>query len=845
MSATQKENPPMGATMAGLINNETETAIVARATQKNREKIMIKDASSKVIEAETGFVWGMVSSLTSLVHKQVTGTWADLCSMVTTHTVSPSKDGAGWLPALIEPGKRNNARAGAWCVMVLDIEAPTNGDKDGLKTVIGELAPSLDAVATELDLRGWSACLATSHSHEGPATNGTLGPRYRIVFEVSRPVLPGEVEPLAWELAAMLGLAECLDAKCFDASRLFFLPRCPDDRKELSERAIVQGAPIDVDAILSQAKAAVTPPRKEVKQGATGDVIGKFNQAYTCGQILERNGYKPCGRDRWIGPNSSSNMPGIHKLPDVERVFSHHGTTDKLTGEHGHDAFSLFTVLEHYDNTKAAARAAAKELGIKATRPAAPKVDLSGLLVKVAQSGAAAGPECKHPDDDDIELPFATEMQMSELLTQKSLGLLRWTDGLDWLANIGTHWIRDLSLTRYTKAKAVCRETAAAIDNPKLQSKICAASTTNAILSLSRSDAGIVTPVEEWDKHPMVLNTRGEAIDLETGKPVSRDGLLFMQVAGAAPGAMKTPVWEKFITEVFDGDLETIEFMQRMAGYCLTGSTIEQKIFFLHGSGSNGKSVFLDVLQSIAGAYGHALPSTALMTQKHEGHRQRLASLMGKRIAISSEIEESAHWAEAQLKELTGDKTLTANFMRQNDFTFTVTHKHLLAGNSKPRLKGDDFAMARRMILVPFTQKFEGVNRDNKLPAKLKQEYPGILQWCIDGAVKWAASGLAIPESVTTASREYMAENNDLDLWLDACCTRVPGFQCPSAEAYASFSHFKASQGEHPGVHKNFSQRLERMFEKKRLKTGIVFEGFKVNFVTDFQSDYAKASQGE
>jgi len=782
------------------------------------------------------------------VQSQKVGTWPELCELVTNHTVSPSKNGSGWMPADIQPGPRNKERAGAWSFMVLDVEAVTEIGKDGLKTVMGPLAPPLDAVATELDLRGWSACLATSHSHEGAATNGTLGPRYRIVFEVSRPVLPAELKTLGFELSSTLGLSECLDTGCLESARFFYLPRCPAERECLAERAIVQGNPIDVDVLLGNAKKAEKPPRPTVKQGATADVIGAFNRAHECREILERHGYKPYPGNRWLGPNSSTGVPGIKKMPGSDRVYSHH-SNDRLKNEHGHDAFSLFVTLEFGDDKKAAIKAAARELGLSnAARAPSPPVDLSGLLGKpTGQTNTDTEPPFKEPDTDDddteIELPFATELQMSEALTQKSLGLLRWTDGLDWLANVGTHWIRDLSLTRYTKAKAVCRETAAAIDNPKLQSKICAASTTNAILSLSRSDDGIVTPVEEWDKHPMVLNTRGEAIDLETGKAVSREGLLFMQVAGAAPIAMKTPVWEKFITEVFAGDLETVEFMQRMAGYCLTGSTVEQKLFFLHGSGSNGKSVFLDVLQSIAGVYGHALPSTALMTQKHESHRQRLAALMGKRIAISSEIEESAHWAEAQLKELTGDKTLTANFMRQNDFTFTVTHKHVLAGNSKPRLKGDDFAMARRMVLVPFTQKFEGVNRDNNLPAKLKKEYPGILQWCIDGAVKWAASGLAIPEAVATASKEYMAENNDLDLWIDACCTRGP-FQCPNVEAYASFAQFKESQGEHAGSSKNFSQRLERLFNKKKTRTGVVFDGFRVNAPAGFQSEYQKQSNG-
>lgn len=440
--------------------------------------------------------------------------------------------------------------------------------------------------------------------------------------------------------------------------------------------------------------------------------------------------------------------------------------------------------------------------------------------------------------------PFGSELHLSGVFSEKVQGLLRWTPGLDWMANCGAHWERDDLRIRDGVAKVVSEEAADLLDNDKVKAKICSLSTVNAMVTLARGNQGVVTPIGEWDKHPLILNTPGEAIDLETGQPVSRDGLLFTQVTSVAPVNMPTPIWDKFITEVFDFDPAMIEFIQRMGGYSLTGSTKEQKLFFLHGMGANGKSVFLDVLRDIAGKYAHNFPSSALMTSPHEGHLQRFAALHGKRLAISSEIEESAHWAESRIKELTGDKTMTANFMRQNDFTFDITHKHIIAGNFKPRLKGDDFAMVRRLVLVPFNQKFEGARRDNDLPEKLKAEYPGILAWFIEGARKWADSGLAIPEPVLTASRDYMAEQNDIGLWLTECCTQKSGASASSAGAYNSFAKWKEKQGEHAPSNKSFSQRLERLFTKKRTKTSVAFDGFEVNFVNDFPGNYADESQG-
>ena len=453
--------------------------------------------------------------------------------------------------------------------------------------------------------------------------------------------------------------------------------------------------------------------------------------------------------------------------------------------------------------------------------------------------------ENDHPNQDDVALPFGSEQALADDLAMRASGLLRWTPGLDWMVNHGTHWERDDLLRRFTLAKDVCRHAASNLDSDRIAAKICAANTVSAMLTLARSNDGIVTPVAEWDKHPMVLNTPGDAIDLETGKAVSRDGLLFTQVTAVAPTNTPTPVWDKFISEVFDGDLEMVEFMQRLGGYSLTGSIKEQKLFFLHGCGANGKSVFLDVLRALAGKYAHNLPSEALMTSRNEGHPTMFASLHGKRLAISSEIEESAHWAESRIKSMTGDETMTARYMQKDFFTFRVSHKHLIAGNFKPRLKGDDFAMVRRMVLVPFMQKFEGARRDNNLPEKLKAEYGGILAWFIEGARKWTESGLAIPESVLSASKEYMSENNDLDLWLADCCTQSRDATALSGDLYKSFSDWKERQGEHAPSNKSFSQRLERMFTKKATKTGKAFQGLSVNFHNSTGSSYAEFSRGK
>lgn len=448
-------------------------------------------------------------------------------------------------------------------------------------------------------------------------------------------------------------------------------------------------------------------------------------------------------------------------------------------------------------------------------------------------------------NDSDYTAPSASEIALAEQFAADAKGMFRWTPGLDWMMNVGANWERDEALQRYKLAKEVCAYAAADLKG-RAAIQVCSAKTVNAVLMLARDIEGISTSVEKWDAHPDLLNTPFGVVNLKTGELGPDSSLLFTHVTEIAPQQAPTPIWDKFLADVFDGDPAMIEFIQRMAGYCLTGSTEEQKLFFLHGTGANGKSVFLDTLKGIAGTYAFSLPTEALMAQRHAPqHPTIYADLRGARVAVSAEIEDSAHWAESLIKQLTGDETYRARFMRQDFFEFKVTHKHLIAGNYKPRLKGDDSAMARRLVLIPFNQRFEGPRRDKHLSKKLRAEWPGILHWAIVGATKWAKSGLAIPQSVTDASAEYMAEQNDLELWIAECCERDLAATATAAAAYESFAAWKERSGEHASSIKAFSERLARLFTKRHTRTGKVFDGLRVLVLASTDSDaYARASRG-
>lgn len=433
----------------------------------------------------------------------------------------------------------------------------------------------------------------------------------------------------------------------------------------------------------------------------------------------------------------------------------------------------------------------------------------------------------------ELEAPYASEIGMSQRFADRVQGSLRYTEGLGWMRNTGSHWVRDEIRQRERIAKDICMLTAQHVE-PNNINRVTSRSAVSAITSLAQSDRRIATDISEWNKYPYLLNTPVGPYDLNTGRLVEQsDGMLFTQVTRCAPQRIATPAWDGFLSSVFDNNLEMIEFMQRLLGYLLTGSIDEQKLFFFYGVGSNGKSVLLDCLHDLLGDYSHDLPSESLTQRTHGDHPTEYAALHGKRLAISSEIENNSRWAQSKIKALTGNKTFTARFMRQDYFTFNITHKHVIASNHKPLLSGGDYAMARRFVLVPFTQVFEGVRKDVNLPRKLKDEYPGILQWAIDGAVKWTRDrDLLIPESVKNASKEYMEEMDDLAIWISEKCDTGPAFTSLAQELYKSFNNWQQERGDSLWTRREFDAVIGTRFEPgKKTNRGAVRMGIKPKMI--------------
>ena len=329
---------------------------------------------------------------------------------------------------------------------------------------------------------------------------------------------------------------------------------------------------------------------------------------------------------------------------------------------------------------------------------------------------------------------------------------------------------------------------------------LISARTTAAVVSLARCDQRLAGVIDEWDTHDFLLNTPEGIIDLTTGEMLNnvlRLEYYMTKITTVSPSTSSgCPRFLQFLNEVTNRDQALVDFLQRVFGYCLTGSTREHALFFFYGTGANGKSVLINIISHIFGDYQRTAPMETFTVTHNDRHPTELAWLQGRRLVTAVETEDGRRWADAKIKQLTGGDKISARFMRQDFFEYTPQFKLVIAGNHKPGLRSVDEATKRRFNLIPFTVTIPEDDRDPQLLDKLKAEAPGILQWMIDGAVDWQERGLCQPKVVLDATKAYLASEDALSGWIEDRCTLGPTKSEAAGLLFSSWRKWAQAAGE-------------------------------------------------
>jgi putative DNA primase/helicase len=379
-----------------------------------------------------------------------------------------------------------------------------------------------------------------------------------------------------------------------------------------------------------------------------------------------------------------------------------------------------------------------------------------------------------------------------------------------WFIWNGVRWKRDEIGTALARIRDLSRDLARG-KGESTEKSAGRATFSRGVEEHARHDQRIAVTSDLWDSDAYLLGTPSGVLDLRQGehRNARREDYITKQAAVAPSDTTDCARWFQFLDEATGGDADLKRFLQRWAGYCLTGETSQQALVYLHGPGGNGKSVFVNTLSDIMADYAQSAGMETFTASPFDRHPEELARLAGARLVSASETEANRHWAESRIKQLTGGDKIAARFMRMNSFEFRPQFKLTLLGNHAPAISNLDDAIRRRFIIVPFTRKPPQV--DLKLEEKLQAEWPGILRWAAEGARDWIENGLILPDAITKATADYFDDQDLFGQWLDECC-RVEhdndSLVAKSTALFGSWSDFAERHGEKNGTQRSFNETM-------------------------------------
>ena len=350
-----------------------------------------------------------------------------------------------------------------------------------------------------------------------------------------------------------------------------------------------------------------------------------------------------------------------------------------------------------------------------------------------------------------------------------------------------------------------------------------------AMIELAQPRLPIV--LDELDADPWLMTTENATIDLRdcTQREVDPADFISKKAAVTFDAYAEARTWEQFLQTIFNGDTELIQFVQKAAGYSMTGDVSEQCLFVCYGVGSNGKSTFLSTIQDLLGDYANSTPPSAILQNRSEGVPNDIARLRGVRFTSVLELEQGRRLNEPLVKGLTGGDVIAARFLHQEFFDLKPQFKMWLGTNHKPNILGADHGIWRRMRLIPFTVTIPDDKQDKHLLEKLRAERSGILNWMLDGLEAWHREGLEPPQAVREATAEYRTEEDILGEFLEESVDPVPNASVPSSDMYGAYTEWCERNGEKTRSQRWLSLRLEeRGYERVRTKTGRVWRNLRL-----------------
>lgn len=275
---------------------------------------------------------------------------------------------------------------------------------------------------------------------------------------------------------------------------------------------------------------------------------------------------------------------------------------------------------------------------------------------------------------------------------------------------------------------------------------------------------------DEWsDATLRKINFKNGVLDLNTSEFLPHDmkfGFKYCLPYDYTPEAT-APKFEKFLHDVTKGDSTLIATLLEFGGYILAGDDCKyEKALMLEGSGSNGKSTFIEVLKAITGKQAYSTLSV-----KEIENIERRSALDGALYNITEETP-SRFWDTPTFKNLISGGELQVRRLFKNNYDMRNRAKLVFSCNELPLSSDSTNGFFRKFLIVPFHIRFSKAagNIDINIREKLKQELPGIFNLFLSGWRNLEKQGSFTKQDQGDKElEEYKTLSNPIKFWLEEC----------------------------------------------------------------------------
>ncbi|MEV4609758.1 DNA primase [Neorhizobium sp. LMR1-1-1.1] len=309
----------------------------------------------------------------------------------------------------------------------------------------------------------------------------------------------------------------------------------------------------------------------------------------------------------------------------------------------------------------------------------------------------------------------------------------------------------------------------------------------------------------------------------------------------------KCPRWLRFLENMLP-DKDVRRLVQVSSGLGLVGITV-QYLFFHYGDGANGKSVYMETICRILGEVAVTLPATSLIGESGSsgGASPDLARLLGRRLLRVKELPEGEDLKENLVKELTGGETITARDLFAGYMDFDPIFVVMMSGNGYPKITGNDDGIWRRMAVIhwPVKVPVEERREFEDMIGYFREEYPGILNWLIEGVKIYLKEGLVIPDAVRSATQDYRDDMDRTSAFVARCIVRDENAEPLQAKyLYSAYCRFTEDEGGKPINVTVFGRAMGKKFKKDTSQRLHFYNGIRLRDVPDASGQAAEPPAG-